>query len=94
MTQTDFDRDARLRFLDITPDTQSAMREVWLLIQPALPDILQDFYVHVTAIPALAEKIGGEGNITRLKAAQSKHWAGLFGGNFGAGYPIDATSSA
>ena len=86
MTQTDFDRDARLRFLDITPDTQSAMREVWPLIQPALPDILQDFYVHVTAIPALAEKIGGEGNITRLKAAQSKHWAGLFGGNFDAGY--------
>jgi methyl-accepting chemotaxis protein len=74
----------RLRFLQIEPQTRSDLQAVWTLIGPALPAVLERFYQHIKAVPALAQLIGQQQ--PRLVAAQSDHWARLFSGKFDADY--------
>jgi len=77
-------RDAHLRFMGIGPETGPLLSAFWRLAEPALPDILEGFYRHVTAVPALAKMLGSD--IPRLKQAQASHWARLFSGRFDDGY--------
>jgi len=69
-----------MRFMRIDAATGELLREFWTVVEPQLPDILEGFYLHVTAEPQLAAMIGS--NIPRLKAAQASHWARLFNGRF------------
>jgi ABC-type transporter Mla subunit MlaD len=73
-------RQARLRFMGITPRTSELLREFWTIAEPAVPEILDGFYRHVTSEPGLAKLIGND--IPRLKSAQGTHWARLFNGRF------------
>jgi methyl-accepting chemotaxis protein len=75
-----FDRETRLRFMRIDEATGELLREFWKVVEPALPDLLQIFYEHVTSQPNLAKLIGSQ--IPRLKSAQGMHWARLFNGRF------------
>ncbi len=75
-----FDRETRLRFMRIDENTGELLREFWKVVEPALPDILQRFYDHVTGQSNLAKLIGND--IPRLKSAQGGHWARLFNGRF------------
>ena len=75
---------ARLRFAGIGPETGSLLKEFWKLVEPALPEILNAFYQHVTAVPELAQLLGNE--IARLKTAQASHWQRLFSGRFDEAY--------
>ncbi len=74
------DRETRMRFMRIDSSTGELLREFWKVVEPALPEILEGFYQHVTREPQLARMIGND--IPRLKAAQGSHWSRLFNGRF------------
>ncbi len=74
------DRQTRMRFMRIDAGTGELLREIWQVVEPALPEILEGFYQHVTREPQLARMIGND--IPRLKAAQGSHWSRLFNGRF------------
>ena len=76
----DQDRETRLRFMRIDTMTAELLREFWVIVEPALPDILDGFYGHVSAQPQLARMVGND--VPRLKSAQALHWARLFNGRF------------
>ncbi|MBC9875857.1 chemotaxis protein [Bradyrhizobium sp. INPA01-394B] len=74
------DRDGRMRFMRIDADSGALLREFWISVEHALPDILDGFYRHVSSEPRLAALIGND--MPRLKKAQGSHWARLFNGRF------------
>ncbi len=80
----DADNNSRLSFMGITPDMRHNMHEFWKIVQPQLPNILDGFYSHVAAAPALAIMVGEE--TPRLKRAQETHWERLFSGRFDGAY--------
>ncbi|HNB27325.1 MAG TPA: protoglobin domain-containing protein, partial [Alphaproteobacteria bacterium] len=74
------DRDGRIQFMRITPETGKLLREFWPVVEKALPTILEDFYNFGVSVPALAKLIGTQS--ARLKGAQQRHWAKLFDARF------------
>ena len=76
----EFDKAERLRFAEITDETRRRLREFWPILQPNLPKILDGFYEHATSVPQLAKLLDGQ--VPRLKQAQSVHWQRLFQGDF------------
>ena len=78
------DRTERLRFMTIDAETSRLLADFWPAVEAALPSLLDDFYRHVTGIPALARLLGND--VTRLKTAQGNHWRKLFSGRFDDGY--------
>lgn len=74
------DREIRMRFMRIDAGTGELLREFWKVVEPALPQLLEGFYQHVTREPQLARLIGND--IPRLKRAQGSHWGRLFNGRF------------
>ena len=82
MTQRNFnsDRDTRLRFVEITAESVALLQEAWVVIEKALPVVLDGFYRHVSSEPQLAQRIGDQA--PRLKRAQESHWSRLFRGRF------------
>ncbi len=78
------DRDGRLRFMRIDSETGALLREFWQVVKPALPDLLDGFYRHVTSEANLKAMLGGD--IPRLKAVQGTHWERLFSGRFDDAY--------
>ncbi|MGO4716659.1 protoglobin domain-containing protein [Bradyrhizobium sp. 2TAF24] len=84
------DPETRLRFMRVDPDTGHCLRLFWAVVEPKLPDILDQFYRHVAAEPRLAGLIGAD--IPRLKTAQGNHWRRLFNGRFDARYMQGARS--
>lgn len=78
------DRDRRLNFMQITPETGTLLADFWKHVEPALPSILDGFYAHVCSVPELARKVGTDE--PRLKLAQTAHWGRLFSGRFDHAY--------
>jgi methyl-accepting chemotaxis protein len=74
------DRETRMRFMRIDAGIGELLREFWKVVEPALPQLLEGFYQHVTREPQLARLIGND--IPRLKRAQGSHWGRLFNGRF------------
>jgi hypothetical protein len=80
--RADGDLATRVRFLRITPATTAVLQELWKLVEPKLPAILDDFYAHVTSEPRLKAMVGDM--VPTLKRAQTTHWRRLFAGKFDA----------
>lgn len=78
------DRERRLRFMEITGDTGLALKELWTIVEPRLPAILDEFYDHLASEPELVPLVGAQSQ--RLKQAQHRHWALLFSGTFDSEY--------
>ena len=78
------DLGARIRFMRITPATGETLRSFWMLVEPALPAILDRFYQHVCSEPNLRSLLGDK--IPHLKQAQTRHWQKMFAGRFDADY--------
>jgi methyl-accepting chemotaxis protein len=74
------DREIRMRFMRIDDRTGELLREFWVVVEPALPEVLEGFYQHITSVPQLARLVGSD--IPRLKSAQGSHWKRLFNGRF------------
>ncbi len=81
---TNFDREGRLRFAQVTDMTVRTLREFWGVVEPNLQSILDGFYEYVTTEPELARLVGTQTN--HLKQAQATHWQRLFSGSFDAAY--------
>lgn len=75
---------ARLRFMGIGPQEREEMKAFWPRVDRALPQILNEFYGHVSSEPKLAQMVGSKSE--QLKSAQRKHWEGLFSGKFDEAY--------
>lgn len=46
------DREIRMRFMRIDFRTCELLREFWKVVEPALPQVLDGFYQHVTVEPS------------------------------------------
>lgn len=66
----------RLRYARMDQQKLGLLQEFWGVVKPQLKDVLDKFYDHVQAEPALATIIGNQTD--RLKSAQSQHWERLF----------------
>ena len=84
MSDQNADNNVRIRFMGITDETRRFLGEFWKIVEPQLPDVLDGFYNHVAAVPALAKMVGHE--TPRLKKAQTAHWERLFSGRFDEAY--------
>ncbi|CAL4868720.1 hypothetical protein MMA231_03009 [Asticcacaulis sp. MM231] len=84
MTDNFSDHQHRLAFARIASEDIAQLRQVWPLIEPSLPRILNAFYAHVRKEPSLGEMIGDNEN--RLQGAQIRHWKSLFNDGFTTGY--------
>jgi len=78
------ERETRMRFMRIGPDTGAALQQFWKSVERALPAVLDGFYRHATREPNLARLIGSD--VPRLKSAQAAHWERLFSGRFDDAY--------
>ncbi len=81
----DFDRNERLRFVQIAEKDCETLRQFWIVVKPNLPAILNEFYNHLATVPSLAKMLAAS-SVPHLKEAQSRHWARLFAGTFDAAY--------
>jgi methyl-accepting chemotaxis protein len=70
----------RLSLARIDKETLAALPDLWRAIEPALPDLMGAFYAHMKSFPQSAALIKNQDS--RLISAQSRHWKGLFSGNF------------
>ncbi|CAK0775027.1 methyl-accepting chemotaxis protein [Azospirillaceae bacterium] len=75
----------RLSFINLKPADFDAAREAWTIIQPHLPEILNQFYERITSHPRLSELLRNR-NVAQLKHAQSQHWGALFSCRFDTAY--------
>ena len=71
-----FDLATRTRFLGLDAEACRLLTAFWPTIEPRLPDIVEGFYRHVTAIPHLRQMLGEQ--VPRLKRTQIAHWQRLF----------------
>jgi len=78
----DVDRDTRLNFLRVDAQTKPLLRDAWPILKPHMHSILDEFYAHVRAFPAISHLFNGDSHIEGLKKAQSHHWENLFRGDF------------
>jgi methyl-accepting chemotaxis protein len=80
----EFDLQGRLRFARIDETSQAIAKDLWPLIEPALPDIVAGFYGWLKTVPHLAELITLRER--HLSEAQIRHWRRLFTGDLGSAY--------
>ena len=74
----------RKKFMMISAEASALLPQIWNVIKPALPEILDGFYAHVGAVSGLAKMVGND--VPRLKNAQTMHWERLFSGRFDDAY--------
>lgn len=79
---SNYDKQERLRFLQIDHETQLTLQEHGPAILQNLRPILDGFYQHILQWPQLKAKLKDDANIERLKHAQEEHWKLLFSGEF------------
>ena len=75
-------RTQRLSFLHIDTQNKDAYRDISPVLAKKIGGMLDGFYAHMANQPELAPLVRGEGKIDMLKAAQRRHWDGLFDGQF------------
>ncbi|WP_026379755.1 globin-coupled sensor protein [Afifella pfennigii] len=76
----DADMAERLRFAGLNEEERQALRDMWPKVEPALPEILAAFYVHLARFPDIAALLGAQHD--RLVKLQTGHWTRLFTGRF------------
>lgn len=78
----EFDKKGRLEFLSIRQEHLDILPELWGIIEPELPNILNGFYEHVMSKPTLSAIIGDPARLPGLKKAQTEHWKRLMCSGF------------
>lgn len=70
----------RLSFLQIDATARADLADVWRIVEPSLPRVLEGFYNHMGSVPKMAAMMGTRQ--THLKKVQGEHWKRLFSGRF------------
>jgi methyl-accepting chemotaxis protein len=86
MSQQDYRREERLRFLGIDASTTAALGGFRDTVQARLPQIVESFYAYLKTWPELWKMFGGDQNVARVKVTQGEHWRGLLCGQFDDAY--------
>ena len=73
-----------LKFMEVNSDVCDQLADLWNIVEPRLPEVLDDFYAHLETIPSLTKMLGSQNS--RLKSVQSAHWKRLFTSRFDADY--------
>lgn len=73
-----------MRFMRVNEKTGQTLRDFWRVVEPRLPQLLDNFYAHLLTVPQLSGLVGTQA--PRLKAAQASHWQRLFAGTFDDSY--------
>lgn len=63
----------RLAYLRFTDAQRVALKELWPVIEPSMPGVLDKFYAHVTSLPHLANLFGGK-PVAHARNGQLQHW--------------------
>ena len=74
----------RLQFAQIDAATCDQLKKLWPVIEGEIDGILDGFYRHVKAVPALGSMVGDKQNT--LMSAQKAHWQKLFTAGFSPDY--------
>jgi len=73
-----------LRFMEVDSQVCDELADLWQIVEPKLPEVLDAFYAHLGSISSLRDMLGGQN--ARLKTVQSAHWKRLFTSRFDADY--------
>ena len=66
-------------YISPNDNTVDMAKKVWRTLEPALPNVLEQFYQSVSKIPELSEKLGSNAErVPNLKSAQMRHWEHIF----------------
>lgn len=77
----------RLRFLNIDSDTISELRNAKDIIEPAIEEMLDQFYSHMMEEPELQNLFLDDEVVKRARSAQKSHWMeALFDGKYDNAY--------
>ena len=79
---TDQTETSRLTFAEIDQSTLTTLRDVWPLVERSLPQILDQFYRHISSTPETAVILEHGPGIEPLKKAQIRHWQSVFTDGF------------
>lgn len=75
--------EGRLSFLNIDQDTISELRNAKAILEPAMDDMLDNFYSHILDEPELKPIFSDKSEIDRARTAQKKHWLeAMFNGKY------------
>ncbi|HEY0124421.1 MAG TPA: globin-coupled sensor protein [Rhizobium sp.] len=78
--------DDRLKFMQMTPESCSAIRSLKGLVDRELPIALDKFYTQMRKTPETLKFFSSEDQIARAKGAQTGHWENISNGNFNQDY--------
>ena len=79
--------EGRLRFLNIDQNTISELRDAKDILEPAMDDMLDNFYSHILEEPELKSLFSDKSEIDRARSAQKKHWLeAMFNGKYDNAY--------
>lgn len=79
-------QDDLLQFLEITPESQQRIRQLFPQLRDQVPTILDEFYTTLRQYPQTARLINSQAMEERLKMAQRDHWETLFQARFDTDY--------
>ncbi len=83
----------RLDFLGFEARHKQALKGLKPMVEAALPEILNDFYSHLSRWEETAALLEGR-NQDRLKDVQTRHWLNMLNGEFDASYAAQVTRIA
>lgn len=72
----------RTQFTEVDAETRQAINEYMPALKQALPEILEEFYVHIKKWPKLAGMFQDQSRMDYAKQAQAAHWLRLFTAKF------------
>ncbi|WP_281375017.1 globin-coupled sensor protein [Gluconacetobacter johannae] len=76
----------RLRFMQMTPASGTALRSLKNVVDRELPVALDRFYEQVRKTPETRKFFSSEDHIARAKGAQTGHWVNISNGDFTGDY--------
>ena len=79
--------ETRLKFLNIDQQTLSDLREVRGILEPAMDEMLENFYAHINEEPELKSLFIDQAQVDRARTAQKNHWMeAMFKGKYDNAY--------
>ncbi|MGF1628429.1 MAG: protoglobin domain-containing protein [Kiloniellaceae bacterium] len=72
----------KLAYLRIDDETRALLSDFRPTLEKLIPQVLDDFYAHITKEEALRKLFADAAHIQHAREAQAKHWLRMFSGKF------------
>ena len=80
------DLKSRLKFIGLEGAALDELARIRPLLEQHLPDALERFYKHLSAVPEVAAFFDGKPQMDRARTRQLGHWGAIAAGRFDADY--------